>query len=296
MNLAQILFPSEPAGAFGGNNITSAEGEIKTTTVEYPIVSLNIYGKSVQEGTPHPDTPAEITSVGDMGLEISLENEPESGPSIGISAFISTGTPLCSIDGVRDELVYNADGNGKAVKKFGVATLTSANIQGMTEHAGLGNFFYTNIVGAIGENSNAKPICNRFIGVTFANRAVAEYINTFRCFMGQDGRLVLRCAANDNRFTSPAELQNFVEENETVVIYPLAEAQEIELTAEEMKELQALRTFNGLTTISNDEGAEMVVKCCTNPLLSELVMPVIDGITARLEARIAALEAAVTNT
>lgn len=280
----------------GGDEVT-VSGSAEVSTVEYPIVALSIYGKSVQEGTPHPDTPAEIVSVGDAGIEINIENKPESGPSIGISAFISTGTPLCSIDGVRDELVYNADGTGKVIKRFDVATLTADNITAVNAHAGLGNFFSTNIIGAIGTDDNdAKPISNRFVGVKFADRAVASTINTFRCFMSQDGRLILRNSAADNRFTTVAEMQEFIEENETVVIYPLATVQEIELTAEEMKELQALRTFNGTTIISNDENAEMSVKIAANPLMSEFVLPVINGITARFEARIAALESAVTNT
>lgn len=288
--------PFKP-GQKGGDEVTTVSGSVAVSAVEYPLIALSIYGSSVQDGIPHPDTPAEIVSVGDAGIEINIENKPESGPSIGISAFISTGTPLCSIDGVRDELVYNADGTGKVIKRFGVATLTADNIKGMTENTALGNFFYTDIVGAIGDTgTTARPICNRFVGVKFDDRASAEYVNNFRCFMEQSGRIVLRNAANDNRFTSSADLQEFVEENETVVIYPLATAQEIELSATEMAELQALRTFNGLTTISNDKGAEMSVKVATNSLLSEFVLPVIDGFNARLGERIAALEAAVTNT
>lgn len=291
-----ILYPESALNKSDGISVSAENGSISLNTVNYPIVSLELYGRSLQEGTPHVDTPAEIVSVGDAGIGIHLESQPASGPPIGMSAFISTGLPLCSIDGVQDVLVYRADGTGKVIKRFGVATLTADNIKGMTENTALGNFFYTDIVGAIGDTgTTARPICNRFVGVKFDDRASAEYVNNFRCFMEQSGRIVLRNAANDNRFTSSADLQEFVEENETVVIYPLATAQEIELSATEMAELQALRTFNGLTTISNDKGAEMSVKVATNPLLSEFVLPVIDGINARVEARIAALESAITS-
>lgn len=277
------------SGQKGGDEVTTVSGSAEVSTVEYPIVALSIYGSSVQESDPHPDTPAEIVSVGDAGIEINIENKPESGPPIGMAAFISTGLPLCAIDGMQDVLIYRADGTGKVVKRLGVATLTAEQITGVTVNQGLGNFFYTNIIGAIGENSDVKPMCNRFLGITFADRAIIDYLNVFRCFMGQDGRLILRNSAADNRFTTVAEMQEFVTENEVIVIYPLAVAQEIELSATEMAELQALRTFNGVTTISNDEGAEMIVKCCTNPLLSEYVMPVLDGYGKRIEE----LEAAV---
>ena len=275
----------------GGDEVT-VSGSAEVSTVEYPVIGLNIYGASTQEGTPTPDAPAEIISVGDDG---TINVEIESG-MIGNAAKITSGLPLCGIDDVCDELIYNADGTGKIVKRFGRVIVTANQITGVTVNQGLGNFFYTNIVGAIGENSDIKPLCNRFVGVTFADRATAAYLNDFRCFMGQDGRLILRNSAADNRFTTVAEMQSFIEENETVVIYPLATVQEIELSATEMAELQALRTFNGLTTISNDKDAEMSVKVAANLLLSEFVLPVINGITARFEARIAALESAVTNT
>ena len=73
------------------------------------------------------------------------------------------------------------------------------------------------------------------------------------------------------------------------VIYALAEPQEIELTAAEISALRQLQTFNGVTNISNDSGADMDVKYCTNKALSEFVYP----ITMGLQAQIDELKAAV---
>ena len=281
-------FPDCPfkIGVKGGGTVENAQA---ANTVEYPVIGLNIYGASTQEGTPTPDAPAEIISVGDDG---TINVEIESG-MIGNAAEITSGLPLCGIDDVCDELIYNADGTGKVIKRFGRVIVSAANVTGMTPHAGFGNYFSTNIVGAVvDDSSDAKPISNRFVGVKFADRAIPDTINMFRCFLSQDGRLILRNSAADNRFTTVAEMQDFVTANETIIVYPLAAATEIELTAAEMAALQQLQTFDGATTVSNNENAEMIVKCCTNPMLSEYVYPLIKRLTdenAELKAAVLSL-------
>ena len=77
--------------------------------------------------------------------------------------------------------------------------------------------------------------------------------------------------------------------NPLTVVYQLSEPQEIPLTAAEMTALRELQTFNGITNISNDGGADMDVKYCTNKTLSEYVAPV----TVGLQTQIDELKAAV---
>lgn len=168
--------------------------------------------------------------------------------------------PLRACGSVSDELIYTANGTAEIVRRCGVVVLTADNITGVNAHAGLGNSFFTNVVGAIGENSNVKPVSNRFVGVPFANRATPETINSFRCFMGQDGRLALRNSAADNRFTTVAEMQEFVTANRTVVIYPLAEPTETTLSAAELTALMQLQTYDGGTSISNTANAKMTIE------------------------------------
>ena len=67
------------------------------------------------------------------------------------------------------------------------------------------------------------------------------------------------------------------------VIYQLAEPQEIELTAAEISALRQLQTFNGVTNISNDSGADMDVKYCTNKALSEYAFPITKGLQKQID-------------
>ena len=67
------------------------------------------------------------------------------------------------------------------------------------------------------------------------------------------------------------------------VIYQLAEPQEIELTTTEISALRELQTFNGITNVYNDGGADMDVEYCTNKTLSEYVMPITVGLQKQID-------------
>ncbi|MGN1416188.1 MAG: hypothetical protein ACI4XF_05060 [Oscillospiraceae bacterium] len=73
------------------------------------------------------------------------------------------------------------------------------------------------------------------------------------------------------------------------VIYALDTPQEITLTSSEISALRQLMTYNGVTNITNSNGADMDVKYCTNKNLSECVIP----ITTALQAQIDELKSAV---
>ena len=80
-------------------------------------------------------------------------------PYTGSIATITSALPLCGIpvdsggnytdsDGqqwICDELIYNADGTGKIIKRCNKMRLESSNITGFVEHTTFGNYFYTNI-------------------------------------------------------------------------------------------------------------------------------------------------------
>ncbi|MBP1560713.1 MAG: hypothetical protein J6C96_05640, partial [Oscillospiraceae bacterium] len=51
----------------GGSEVSHESSYTLTNAVDYPILGLNLYGKSTQDGTPTPDNPVDIVSVGDSG-------------------------------------------------------------------------------------------------------------------------------------------------------------------------------------------------------------------------------------
>ena len=47
--------------------MTGKESYSIADTADYPLMELNLYGKSTQDGTPTPEAPVDIISVGDDG-------------------------------------------------------------------------------------------------------------------------------------------------------------------------------------------------------------------------------------
>lgn len=430
-------FPPSFSGApKGGDYITSSGSEITAGTVEYPLLALNVYGKSVQDGTPTPDAPIPIGSVGDdgavevtacgknlfegsqdfsgnwinssawidseekynglavkyrtsawngIGKTFNLElNVPytasfyaktsaghtlqalfatnpdgvsyntfnqnftltdewtrysvtftcteysdvflrvgaaasvdaplyvcgyqleknsamtEYEPYTGNVAEITTGLPLCSVGEYRDELIYKADGTGKIItrirkvvfngsEEYWKAYPTSNNKNRMGLYLGSS---YMCLYGNYTTSSPSLILCDKYKSIPYL-----EIIN------GVEGIGLHHVEGQylsiyDENFATATidEWKAHLAANPLTVVYVLNTPREITLSATELQKLQKLQTFDSITNIYNDEGAEMTVKVATNPLLAEYVKPVIDGISARYEARIAALEAAVTNT
>lgn len=221
------------------------------------------------------------------------------------ASIASSALPLCGIpvdnggnytdsngqQWICDELIYNADGTGKIIKRCNKIRLKSSNITGFVEHTTIGNYFYTNVKSINGgEQSSLIPISNGFKGVKFSERAQLDYFNIFKCFISIDGRILLRnSVAENDKFKTLESMRNFVDSNDVYVIYPLAESQEIALTAAEMTTLRQLQTYNGMTNIYNSNSADMDVKYCTNKMLSECVLPITTGLQKQIDGNKPAL-------
>lgn len=386
----------------GGKSVSQSSSYTINNTVDYPIVGLNLYGKSTQNGTPTPEAPIDIVSVGDNGFDILsqgdndfvliscrnsnsiITKQPASVAAKNnetvLFAIVATGSGLkyqwqvstdngkiwantgstgsktdtvtikaisswngkkyrcvvtdengksvisneatlyvvsddCEIktasiaiddlqlygipvdsDGnytdsngqewVCDELIYNADGTGKIIKKCNKIKLAAANITSFVELTTYGNYFVTNIKSIpIDSNQNSlRPISNTFEGVKFSERTQSDYLNIYRCFISDEGYVILRnSVAENDKFLSLADMKNFVDSNDVYVIYPLAEPQEIELTAADVSALMQLQTYNGMTNISNSDNADMDVKYCIDKSLSECVLPITIGLQKQID-------------
>ncbi|MGN0598643.1 MAG: hypothetical protein ACI4JK_02010 [Oscillospiraceae bacterium] len=280
-------------GSKGGGNEISGASSYSVDAVEYPLLGLNVYGKSVQDGTPTPDAPVDIVSVGDSG-SIAITSTDQNGQSL--TAEITSALPLCGIpvgsDGnytdstgqkwFCDELVYNADGTCKIIKRCEKIKLTSADIKSMTEQTTSGNYFVTYIIA--NTSSSLMPISNFFVGVNLDVANTAENRNKFRCFIMNTGSIILRnSVAENDKFTSLDDMKNFVDSNDVYIIYPLETPYEIELTSAEVAALKTLQTFDGVTNFSNSADADMSVKYCTNKAFSEYVLPIFNGMQAQID-------------
>ena len=395
----------------GGDDITSESGAVAAVTVDYPIVGLNLYGKSAQDGTPSPEAPIPIESIGDDGnvsvtacgknilmqtcidetqYGITFTKQPDGSiimngtstanfsyviydynksnalvldggkytisfgdefdawaksssatasmvvgyqvgeskkypcyrkegtytfstdeyveernlfvrvtldagavcenvriypqiekgdtateyePYTGNTATITSGLPLCSVGDVRDEVVFNADGTGKIIKRLGIYTIAEGDRITIQENAGEYRRFQY-----VTKCTPGEALCTSYkYGTGFATASpttnIDQYAGYFTVFNG-----TIRFISNE------LTVDEFIANNLGVtVVYQLDEPQEIALSAAEMAALAELQTFEGVTNIFNDEGAKMSVKAATNPLLSEFVKPIIDRLITRIE-------------
>ena len=255
-----------------------ASGEVITVTdaVEEPLLDLNIYGKSTQDGTPSPTNPVPIVSVGDDGELVITVND---GSETSKTASITSVLPLCGKDGVYDELIYRPNGTGKAVKEFGVSVFDGSEDEGWYFYPGEGNnvenvSFSAQIEmpGGIISNGKADAICNC---LQSSKSAFSDFYYksqpTFVLKDNGEGKCALGITLPRSIAETTEGLKTWLSKSPIIVVYRLATPEEIELTAEEMAQLKQLYSYNGVTNVFNDEGAEMSVKYwCDNSIANLL--------------------------
>ena len=284
----------------GGEIVSNESSYTLNNTVDYPLLGLSLYGKSVQDGTPTPDTPVDIVSVGDSGsVTITVDN----GDSISATAAITSALPLCGIpvdnggnytdsngqQWICDELIYNADGTGKIVKHTSKYTF-SGNENFVLR--GNNNAYVYSIYNLLiyKHHSGIRSVSDKYMcsGTAFGSTTAIETLK-----IGENQFFYNEGYPTDNYVyfgSSCTTLEDFKSEiSGSRIIYPLAEPQEIELTAAEMTAFRQLQTFDGVTSISNSAGAEMNVKYCTNKALSESAYPITMGLQKQIDELRAAI-------
>lgn len=279
-----------------GTSDASGESITITNSAVFPLLGLNLYGKSTQDGTPDPTNPVPIVSVGDDGeLVITVNDDGENSKT----AAITSALPLCAVpvpeggnytdsNGQQwacDELIYNADGTGKILKRTVVFTFDGSEDEGWAlpsngKASRIQTFYARNIIAPAINNNLAVPLlCNRAIAVT----ANETWFGTKEGF-SIDGTpslgvciFALKGNADLSAWTS------YLAENPYTVVFLRATPEEIELTAAEMQQLKQLYSYSGTTNVFNDEGAEMTVRYCNSPLISACVKPVMENLQAQID-------------
>ena len=287
----------------GGESVKGNSAYSLENTVDYPLIGLSLYGKSTQNGTPTPENPVDIVSVGDSGtVNITANN----GADVSVTVEITTALPLCGIpvssggnytdsndqQWVCDELIYNADGTGKIVKYAGIYTFTG------NENFALRNNDNGRCVYAIANllqykyYSGTHAVSDKYVCIDTVNSAT-QAISGLK--IGE------MCFYYDSNFPNPPNtamyfgsscttLSDFKSEIAgSTIIYALTTPLEIQLTAAEMTACRQLKTFNGTTSISNNVGAEMNVEYCTNKALSESAYPITMGLQKQIDELRAAI-------
>ena len=326
--------PFKSATEGGGNDSIISEGGTVTGTVDYPIIALNLYGKSVQNETPTPGAPVDVVNVGDDGnvkitsrgdgnnlYDISAATRQlvsEDGSivadpvyllsdyiscsdydKITVSGVVGTGTVwyrLAKYDNDKNFIVRIAEKNVQT-GSYTFDVSDCAYIRLCYENEPLNDTVVKNVQVEYGATATAyEPYKGTTVTITSGLPlcSVGDVRDELVYNADGTGKVIKRTAKLDS-YNGEAVTTDYISSTGGLdagaeVVYQLATPQEIELSAAEITAMMKLQTFNGVTHIYNDEGAEMKVKIVTNPMLSELINPVFEG----YDKRITSLEAAMT--
>ena len=354
--------PFNYAPAMDGGEERGGSSYTIENAVDYPLLGLNLYGKSTQDGTPTPENPVEIVSVGDSG-SVSVQacgrnlfegSQDFSGEWVNADAWYTSNEKYNGLtvkyrtyswSGIGQEFEldintpYTVSFYAKTNKGQTLNGLLATNPNGVTYNTfnkvftateewerytqtfickERGDVFlrvgadasvtkplyvcgfkleigdtateYEPYNGATANITSAMPLCGIPVesGGNYTDSNGQQWVcDTLVYRADGSGKIVKRTAKidsyNGETITTPYISTMGGLTTGATIIYQIAEPQEIELTAAEMSALMSLQTFDGITNISNDGGAEMTVGYCTNKMLSEYVVPITTGLQKQID-------------
>ena len=232
--------------------VNSASGEeiVVSDSTKYNLMGLRIFGKTTQNGTPTPDAPVELVSVGDSGsiaVNVTGDNQSQSmtiATPNGLPGIpVNSGGNYTDANGkqwICDEVDLT---RGVYVKK--IHKITSQQLSATGSLGAHDNGVPYISVWSKGISNKTAPLSTRYEGWAGSTRSG-------RCYCTTDGLVV-----NDVRFTDQSTAVSILESEDSVFLCPLATPIEIPLSEEELAAYASLHTYRDNTTVSNDAGAYM---------------------------------------
>ena len=242
--------------------IGSAKGDSITVddSIDQFLVGMRIFGKTTQDGTPSPDAPVELESVGDRGgiiVNVVGDNEaqrmtiatPNGLPGIPVAS----GGNYIDVNGqqwICDEIDFR---NGKLIQRCGHYVFNGSEQWSDILISTVNGTPYVRTPVARSEREyDINILCNLGNGQRWAGPQYTLFINGYEYFVvGGDA---LRGAANVNEFKAS------LAENPIELVYRLETPIETPLSEEEIAAYAALHTYRGNTTVFNDASAHMEIE------------------------------------
>lgn len=313
--------PFKSAQGGGDNTAFGAASYSLANAADYPLLGLNLYGKSTQNGTPTPENPVDIVSVGDGGaVEVTacgknlvdpskITNggfDYATGTELNNSARARTGyiavTPAYLVGSVPNGYSIISIYHYTATKEFlgvgGVSLLKGQNgfirlLFKRNDNARITdddlNTLKNTIIVTNGESVEYEPYKGNTASITTALPlcSVGDVCDELIYNADGTGKVVKYTekidSYNGEAITTPYMSTTGELTDGSTVIYQLVEPTETELTAAEISALREMQTFDGVTNIMNDSGADMDVKFCANKMLSKCVMPILSGLQKQID-------------
>lgn len=195
------------------------------------------------------------------------EYEPYKTPT---TAEISTPEGLASVGDVRDEIIKYADGSGKHIQRVG--KIYSRNV----------SVVYTSSLTNPNGNVYIIPCSSWEKEILWTHRNKGQSVSTLtkdQYYVGQNensasGKVIYFISSATTTASALAEIQ--AENSE--IYYILLNPVETALSAAQMLELNKLRTFDSITCVSNDAGAEMEIEYFKNSKIGQEMSDIHAGV------------------
>ena len=222
-------------------------------TVAEEIAIFTLYGKSVQSGTPAPDSPAAISSAGDAdSIGITDNGETVTLPTPGgLSGIpVTSGGNYVDSNGQRWICDTIDKHSGVYIKRVNHIQIPSDNII----FSG-GNMVYQIAATPVVDTAYVGQLSNRFHFV----RSVSLVTNTYGAFKvhvapSNNGTYVYMHAPDG--VTDAITAAAWLADNPVTVVYPLADPVVTDLTAAQLAALDALRAADGTTTLATTDALQ----------------------------------------
>ena len=229
-----------------------------TDSVEWPLLGLKVYGKSVQDGTPSPESPVPIVSAGGGGsIALTISDGADQSQSLTIST--PTGLPGIPVDSDGNytdaegqQLICDEVNDSKHVHRIEQIEFDGSPDESwqmsFNENAQR-NFFWIALKKMALRKSTGDSvlICSSY-PYSYYGYAEPNANNTV-CF--QSNCLNFTCTTSS--FTSVEEWREYLGKNKVSLIYAVSEPIETPLSEEEIAAYRTLHTYDGTTVISTPE-------------------------------------------
>lgn len=261
------------------DNITSLQSEMRTKadaivrtvsgesllvqdSSDNPARGLRVFGKTTQDGTPTPDAPVPLVSVGDSeNITVSVTDGTEDNVQ---SLTLPTPNGLPGIPVTDASLATYTDADGQMwcadevdlERGVYVQRVKEVTFNGEFRMSSKGTFIHTvkpngfNI-GRDTQSSLIAVLCGHYEANTWT------YVDAYRnngCALSWGGGNI---GIVDDSFTNVSDFNAYVAENPITVLYILATPIETPLTSDILSMYSMLHTNYPVTTVLNDAGAGM---------------------------------------
>ena len=241
--------------------VGEAKGEIISldNAIDQTIVGLRVFGKTTQNGTPTPDAPVDLVSIGDSGsitVNVNGENDTQSmtiATPNGLPGIpVTSGGNYTDANGqqwICDEVNL---GRGVYTRRI-LKTISDGSTQFQYQSVnanGIANFYCTLPYKVRNDISLSSSL-------TKQNTTIADTSGEGYMISNSTSTSTLYIRISRERASTVEEFNALLVDNPVEFLFALETPIETPLSEEELAAYANLHTYKDNTTVSNDAGAWM---------------------------------------